>query len=330
MISTAGLAAGGILHRPQSASAGDAITPSPAAGRLVGIDYAMWHLSTDWTHNIPATRPWGAPSRGFYKSDDPTIIRAHAEQLAGAGVDFIFIDWSNDLDTDPRTNTGNASQIFIERATTTLCDTYLQSARHPRVSVMLGDADIFHEAAPGRLQRKADQLFQQITGVPAYQPLVQRYLGKPLLIVFIGERVEPRLPGWTDPRFTVRYMSSFISSRAPAFHDGPVSSAGYWSWEDFGKPTFTVHDGHPEAMTVVAAYRGTGSPGRANGKTYLDGWAEARKRGPHIVLAGTFNEWWRAEQDSPNHSKDVEPSVEHGSLYLDILREQAALFKQGR
>jgi hypothetical protein len=125
-------------------------------------------------------------------------------------------------------------------------------------------------------------------------------------------------------------MSSCVSSRASAFHDGSVSSAGYWSWEDFGKPTFAVHAGHPEAMTVVAAYRGAGSPGRANGKTYLDGWAEARTRGPGIVPAGTFNEWWRAEQDSPDRSKDVEPSIEHRCLYLDILREQAALFKQGR
>ncbi len=55
--------------------------------------------------------PWGTPSRGFYKSDDPMIIRAHAEELVGAGLDFIVIDWSNDLDTDPWTNAGDAGQL---------------------------------------------------------------------------------------------------------------------------------------------------------------------------------------------------------------------------
>ena len=38
----------------------------------------------------------------------------------------------------------------------------------------------------------------------------------------------------------------------------------------------------------------------------------------------------RGEQPSSEISKDIEPSKEHGRLYLDLLKEQIALFKGGK
>jgi len=44
----------------------------------------------------------------------------------------------------------------------------------------------------------------------------------------------------------------------------------------------------------------------------------------------SWNEWLCGEQPSAEISKDLEPSKEHGRLYLNLLKEQIALFKAGR
>jgi len=77
---------------PGSASS---FAPSPPNTRLVGLAYSTWHGSTNW-HNV-----WGLPALGPYVSNDRAVIRKHAEWFSDAGVDFIFVDWSNDVDYTP-------------------------------------------------------------------------------------------------------------------------------------------------------------------------------------------------------------------------------------
>jgi len=110
---------------------------------------------------------------------------------------------------------------------------------------------------------------------------------------------------------------------------------GYWSWEDRGEQSFPIVNGHPEAMTVVPSWRqdqhaGIPAEPRNGGETFRRQCEHARRIGPRFVLVNTFNEWARGEDPSPEISKDIEPSKQFGTLYLDILRQQAALFKAGR
>ena len=44
---------------------------------------------------------------------------------------------------------------------------------------------------------------------------------------------------------------------------GRLSKYGYWSWEDRGPATYSVHDGQVEAMVITAASRGAGPTGPA-------------------------------------------------------------------
>src|SRR3977135_2815051 len=61
--------------------------------RQVGIAYAAWH------EQIPWGKTWDVPQLGQYLSTDENVIRQHAAWLSDAHVDFIYIDWSNDLNT---------------------------------------------------------------------------------------------------------------------------------------------------------------------------------------------------------------------------------------
>jgi hypothetical protein len=169
-----------------------------------------------------------------------------------------------------------------------------------------------------------------------FGPLMQRYLGKPLLVIYVNtpSPYQQGVPKWDDPRFTVRWMTGYVTQQPALRTEDGISKFGYWSWEDRGAQTFTVHDGHPESMVVVASYRkdGTKIPAgeRNNGKTFLQQWARARKIGPRIVTVVSWNEWSRGEQPSPQVSKDIEPSKEFGRQYLDLLKQQIHLFKAGK
>ena len=59
--------------------------------RLVGMSYYTWF--------IPGRRncQWGTPLVGNYDSDNRDVIRQHGYWLAQAGIDFVIIDWSNDI-----------------------------------------------------------------------------------------------------------------------------------------------------------------------------------------------------------------------------------------
>jgi hypothetical protein len=304
------------------------ITPSRTRERRVGIAYALWHDGTDWRQG--SHKSWGTPELGFYRSDDPSVLARHAAMLSGAGVDFIVADWSNDLRMDVRRPGGPAVQRFIEQSTLRLFDVWNAQAAAPKVVLMIGNPGDPQAVTDGRLRAKANEVHDLFVSNPQRAGRLQTYLDKPLLLVYVNTPSpwQHSLPPWTDDRFTVRFVTGFVTQQPNLQGPEGVSRYGYWSWEDRRRPTYSVHDGHPECMTVVAAWRGSGSPGRDDGRTYASQWAYARRIGPRFVLAGTLNEWWSSEQPSPQVSKDVEPSRELGSRYMDILKAQAALFKR--
>jgi len=65
----------------------------PYVDRRVGIAYTTWLREGFWNPDDV----WTFPTIGPYRSDDRSVIRQHATWLADAGVDFIWIDWSNNL-----------------------------------------------------------------------------------------------------------------------------------------------------------------------------------------------------------------------------------------
>ena len=309
------------------------VPPTPPAERLVGVAYTTWHRSPHWTDT------WGTPELGFYPSDDRAVIRQHARWLAEAGVDFLFVDWSNDLGYDYDPARPRPDFDMIEGATFVLFDELVKmravGEKTPNISLFLGNPGEPEAVTNGQLQRKADQVWDQFVANPVYRPLVQQYLGKPLLVVYVNtpSPYQDGVPAWSDSRFTVRYMTGFITQQPALRTPDLVSKYGYWSWEDRGPQTYPVYDGHPEAMTVVAAWRNdpeAPTPGRRGGETFRREWERARKVGPKFALVVSWNEWTKGEQPSAQVSKDIEPSKEFGHLYLDILKSEIALFKRGK
>lgn len=307
------------------------LKPIPPKERLVGIAYSTWHQNRNWTH------VWGTPELGFYRSDDTSVIRRHAQWLSDAGVDFIWIDWSNDLHYSYNPATPRPDFDMIEDSTFEIFNQYshmrAKGEKTPKISIFIGNPDDPSAISDGKLQRKADQVWDQFESNPVYRPLIQHYLGKPLLVVYVNtpSPYQNGVPTWNDPRFTVRYMTGFITQQPNLRTDDLVSKFGYWSWEDRGPQTYSVYNEQPESMTIVAAWRNdpaAPSPGRKNGETFHKEWDRARRVGPKFALVVSWNEWTNGEQPSADVSKDIEPSREFGHKYLDQLKAEITAFKK--
>lgn len=308
--------------------------PVPPSERLVGIAYTTWH------HRLPWQGVWGEPELGFYKSDDRAVIRQHAEWLVDAGVDFIWIDWSNNVNYIPG-ETPDPVFDMIEGSVKVLFEEYARLPRHPKISIFAGVTGAPEAATDGRLQKKADQIYRDYVANPVYRPLLQDYQGKPLLVVYVNTPSpwQEGVPKWDDDRFTVRWMTGYVTEQSNLRTPGLVSKYGYWSWEDRGLQTYPIHDGKPEAMVVTASWRRQSEPDqpgyipeapRDGGKTFRNQWARACEIGPKFAMVVSWNEWVLGEQPSPEVSKDIEPSKIHGRFYLDLLKEEIARFKGGQ
>ena len=317
--------------------------PSDPSERLVGVAYTTWfRADRRWGEG----RTWDVPLLGGYASNDRDVVRQHGIWLRDAGVDFVFVDWSNNINYDPAVMRNSRPDFrMIEEATETLFDVWSGIPGAPKICIFTGPghvqgADGFDAFSSGRMAEKNDQIWNTFLADKKYSDMYFRYEGKPLLLCyaatpsFIQDNVSP----FKDDRFTVRWITGYVGQQGNLYDKKTLVSKMFWSWEERGAQTFTVNGGRPEAMTVSASTRAQGkeggagyipAAGRMNGETFKRQWARARAVGVRIVLVVSFNEWTVGEQPSLEISKDVEPSAALGTFYLDLLREEIRAFKAG-
>ena len=308
--------------------------PPPASQRQVGVAYSLWHYPSAFGHFWDNT--WGIPELGRYVSTDRAIIRQHAAWLTDAGVDFILVDCSNALGADLRDDTGYPYQKFEEKALMAVFEEFSMLPNPPLISIMIGNPLAPQALFNGALTLKCDEIQSVFVANPRFNRLLLYYQQKPLVVIYgpTPALYTESLPPWTDSRFTIRFMTCFVTQQPKILGPYGNSIRGYWSWEDRGVPSFPVVDGRPEVMTVVASWRSSkpehiAACPRRHGITFTESWQAARRIGPKFVLAGTFNEWKKGEQPSAEVSKDMEPSQAFGTFYLDLLAKEAELFKKG-
>ena len=332
---------------------------TPYEERLVGVAYTTWHRNSLWN----ADEFWARPSIGEYRSDDAEAITEHGKLLGDVDVDFVFVDWSNNVTFNeeeyPRATyenimnernlgiTGREDFAMIERATVKMFDIWgAMEEKTPQIAIMIGCPDKPSAIEDGSLQIKADQVYEWFIENEEYPQRAEKYMqfdGKPLLMVYLGTPtfISDRNPleVWNDERFTVRYVTGYITEQSSLRDSETLESIyGYWSWEDRGAQTFAVNPGtkQPEAMTIVASYRAQGEPGdanyipasgRQNGRIFREEWARARLIGVKTALVVSWNEFVIGEQINEEISKDLEPNTVYGDEYYQLLKEEIKLFK---
>ena len=308
---------------------------TPYEDRLVGIAYSTWLCTKiiTWGKNT-----WNTPLYGNYYSDDREMIAKHAELLRDAGVDFVFIDWTNNTNYDPATMRDSLSDFrMIEDATELVFEIWSEIEGAPKICIFAGPGHTGQESVNnGNHQKKVDQIYSSF--VEKYPDMYFHYEGKPLLMCYGATPNQYGVrPRWKDDRFTVRWVTGYVGQQSDLYNKKNLATRTiWWSWEERGLQTFSVMDGRVECVTCTAASRGQGSEGdssyipaygRDNGTTLKKQFQRANDLGAGMVILVSWNEWTNGEQPSPEISKDLEPSVIHGTFYYDLLREQIKKFK---
>ncbi len=308
--------------------------PVPYEERIVGLAYSTWHYpGIVWGQST-----WGTPLNGGYYSDNREVIYRHGVMLAEAGVDFIYVDWSNNTGYDPATMSHMMDFRTIEESTDVLFEVWSEIPNAPKICFLLGPGHSgISTVKDGKHQKKADQIFRDY--VEKYPDLYFHYDGKPLVICY---GATPTQYGanptrvWQDDRYTIRWMTGYVGQQEQLFNADNLSSRFYWSWEERGTQTYAVRDGRVECVTVSPATRQQGAEGsdgyippagRQNGATFKKQFQRAMNLGSGMVLLISWNEWHKGEHPSPEVSRDLEPSVEHGTFYYDLMREQIKKYK---
>jgi hypothetical protein len=359
------VAADGLGRRvPTSAEVG-----APRAGRTVAIFYFLWlgRSGEEGPFDVskilqaspnamnepdnplwgPKAYPhhWGESIFGYYRNDDPAVLRKHAQMLADAGVDAVIFDVTN--------------QLTYPESWKALCETFdamrRQGLNVPKIAFL----------TPFWQPKKVvTELYDQLYAPGLYPELWLRWEGKPLILAdpaLLGDD----LPAGLRDGFTFR-------APQPDYFAGPTKPA-QWSWlEVHPQHAFPDEAGHPEQVSVGVAQNAVDGKlgvmshphalGRSatggqppspesidfTGKNIAEQWRRARELDPPFVFVTGWNEWiaGRFDQTFPlagsgpvtfvdqfdrEHSRDIEPMVGgHGDAFYYQLVSEVRRYKGAR
>ena len=210
---------------------------------------------------------WGEPLFGYYRGDDPWVLRRHAQLLADAGVDVLIFD---------TTNARSYPEVY-----TNLCEVFYSirqsGGRTPRIAFMVNT-----EAG-----QTAQQIYQALYAANRYRDLWFLWQGKPLMIC--------------DPAKASPELNAFFTLRRAHWPFTMVNTPYAWHWEaTYPQPYgYTDDPQKPEQVNVSVAQNLSARDGKvanmnsgeARGRSFHDG---GQNRAPGSVARGAnFQEQWR-------------------------------------
>ncbi len=268
---------------------------------------------------------WAEPYFGYYLSYDEWIYFKHAFMLEAAGVDFIFLDYSN--------------YRAYPDATKVLLDTWLKIRKMgfntPKIVPMCGDM-------PAILVVDLYTLWDTLFTKPEYDELLFKWEGKPLIL---GNNDDPRGDRWTVSDTTPQSREQFyeIISKdknileffeSGLFHEclskltvrkcwawqaskyeEDKNFAGYWDWLDWSpQAPGRNFDGEIEQISVKMGTHAHTSTGRSYlgkkdygtglgdfdftlgtakyGLCFEEQFRNAMKVNPKVLMITGWNEWY--------------------------------------
>jgi hypothetical protein len=319
--------------------------------RFVGIFYFLWHNNRggksphwDGPYDIdrikardadalkkpdsPLWGPvgmyhyWGEPLYGYYLSNDPWVLRRHAQMLADAGIDTLIFD---------TTNAESYPEVYRQ-----LCEVFRQvrqeGGRTPHLAFMVNT----------RAGDTARKIYLDLYQPGRYRELWFQWRGKPLMIC--------------DPAQASPELRQFFTLRRAHWPFTLTNTPYAWHWEaTYPQPYgYTEDPNAPEQVNVSVAQNlrqkdgkvTNMSNGDARGRNFHDGqldtapeavnygyncqeqWRRAFElKAPFVMVTG-WNEWiagrWGkpggplvfVDQFDQEFSRDIEPMKGgHGDNY---------------
>jgi glycoprotein endo-alpha-1,2-mannosidase len=274
-------------------------------------------------HGLPFARATNHPAIGLYDSTDPLVIAGHLKLADKAGIDAFIATWWGQGD-------------FTDVALKALLD--VADAIRPKTEV-----SVYYETIPDKdPQRVIDDLLYIIRNYGDRESFL-RVEGIPVLFIYgraIGQLTATQ---WGQVAAAVKKEEPvlLIADTDSGIKPDKADFDGFHFYNPVGRITRGVDmggfygqytqqyraPGKIVCLTVIPGYDDTNvrQPGTAvsrdNGQLYERLWSSAVAANPHWILITSWNEW--------HEGSEIEPSIEHGRLYLDMTAAAVQTFKQG-
>ena len=160
---------------------------------------------------------WNEPLFGYYASSDRWVLRKHSELLANAGIDTVFLDYSNAM----ATHRNNYISLYEE-----WMDAMNDGVKVPKISYYLPMRDSSATATQNMLKLLYSDLYQGVSKGSKYQKLWFYWAGKPMLIAKKSD-----FQNLTD--LLMSEINGFFTFRNPDSdytHSGSNIVTDTWGW----------------------------------------------------------------------------------------------------
>ena len=266
-------------------------------GKLVGMFYYIWHgahgnkiyditkILKDNPEN-PEWGPegefhfWGEPEYGYYRSEDPWVIRRDLQMLSVAGVDFIFFDITN-------------ARIYLDTVKA-LCQVSIAMRKE---GIKTPQVCFLSNTHSGRVM---NQVFDEFYDKGLYRELWFYWDGKPLIM---GKGDDPELRPEVKACFTMKRSWDWTNTKKEPNH---------WQWLDQYPQDWGWNNAPdiPEQITVSTAQHPISTKGKSfcrgkqptvqrdyttrftdRGLFFDEQWKRALEVDPQVVMVTQWNEW---------------------------------------
>jgi hypothetical protein len=271
--------------------------------KLVGVFYYIWqgfhgdkvyditkiiaNYPSDPLNNINpawgapgAFHFWGEPEQGYYRAEDPWVIRRDLQMLSNAHVDFIYIDQTNAF-------------TYLETVKT-LCEVSLQM----RMEGIYTPQIVFTTSSSSG--QTMNSLYDEFYAQDLFSELWFKWDGKPLIL---GNFNDPVLRADVKAFFTIKYSWAWTNTKTEPNH---------WQWvdtypQDYGWSTdpavpeqiVVSMAQHPVSTTGSSYHNGAEPVVNANYLTDFTGqglhsaeqWTRALQVDPPVIMVTQWNEW---------------------------------------
>ncbi|WP_200979909.1 hypothetical protein [Echinicola sp. 20G] len=265
--------------------------------KFIGVFYYIWHgAHNDKVFDITkiladksddyawgpegAFHFWSEPEYGYYRSEDPWVIRQDLQMLSNAKVDFIFFDVTN----------GFTYLNTVKK----LCEVSLEMRRQ---GIPTPEICFLSNSKSGRVM---NELYDELYGKNEFQELWFYWDGKPLIM---GKQDDPVLRPEVKNFFTIKKSWAWTNSK-----DEP----NHWQWLDKYPQAYGWSDTRKiaEQITVSTASHPHPNIGKSyqngeqpkvnehyvteytnEGRQFAEQWNRAHSVNPQVVMVTQWNEW---------------------------------------
>lgn len=327
-------------------------TPKNAT-RFIGMEWEPWFTALNDRWNTGES----VPIVGNYDSFNRDVIKQHAIWMIESGIDFIMVDWTNNLWEKNHWNERNANVQELCNATTVTLEVYeslkKDDIQTPKVVLLLGLNNGINSTMTA-INEELD--FIKTNYVDKYSKDIWIwYNSKPLVVILDCGNVHPSSPiPVNDKYFTIRWMATQLQ----VTHQEQL---GYWSWMDGSeRPVATKipHTNIVEAVTPATGtfaslgWLGSDARGHRGGSTFIEQYKTVYETLPLFTIINQWNEFAGQEEGhgyGPNHdiyvdsynvelNNDIEPTDMNECAYrgcggwgfslLNIQRAMIDTFRQ--